>query len=421
MAELVNVLPADRRLWPVDKIILGYLVFSSMLLVGWWGAIPDRAALAAAQVGAVALLLIEIKLPNPTSWFFRFWYPLPYVGACYKEMAVLVPAIRHHAADAWLASVDLRFWGAYPSVWLERIYSQALTEYLQIVYTLFVPAVLLVGFILWRQRRYGEFQYFAFLIASGYLVSYVGYLLVPALGPRFLLKPLQHMPLQGLWLFQNMQHTLNRLELGASAADRGQGTCWTGPSIRSTPTRRPSSFLARRDGRVVGRIAAILDRNTTSSRGERGFFGFFESTNDPEVAGAARQPRASGYSTAAPSAAAGPVNPSTNYECGMLIEGFDSSPMVMMTYNPRYYPALMEGAGLRKAKDLYAYLSAPSTVERRRSSGWRTGRWRRQRGRGPAHRHEGFRRRCGTGLGSVQFGMEPQLGIHSHDARGVRS
>jgi membrane-associated phospholipid phosphatase len=212
MAELLNVLPADQRLWPVDKIILGYLAFSSILLAGWWAAIPDRAALAAAHGGAVALLLIEIKLPNPTSWFFRFWYPLPYVGACYKEMALLVPAIRHYAADAWLASVDLRFWGAYPSVWLERIYSQALTEYLQIVYTLFVPAVLLVGFILWRQRRYGEFQYFAFLIASGYLASYVGYLLVPALGPRFLLKPLEHLPLQGLWLFQNMQHTLNRLE-----------------------------------------------------------------------------------------------------------------------------------------------------------------------------------------------------------------
>lgn len=212
MAELLNVLPADRRLWPVDKIILGYLVFTSILLVGWWSAIPDRAALAAAHVGAVALLLIEIRMPNPTSWFFRFWYPLPYVGACYKEMAVLVPAIRHHAADAWLASVDLRVWGAYPTVWLERIYSQALTEYLQIVYTLFVPAVLLVGYILWRQRRYGEFQYFAFLIAAGYLASYVGYLLVPALGPRFLLKPLEHMPLQGLWLFQNMQHALNRLE-----------------------------------------------------------------------------------------------------------------------------------------------------------------------------------------------------------------
>ena len=57
------------------------------------------------------------------------------------------------------------------------------------------------------------------------------------------------------------------------------------------------------------------------------------------------------------------MNPSTNYECGMLTEGFDSSPMVMMTYNPRYYPELMEKAGLRKAKDLFAYVSHAQKIE----------------------------------------------------------
>jgi membrane-associated phospholipid phosphatase len=212
MAELLNASLADRRFWAVDKVILGYLALTSILLAGWWSAIPDRALLAAAHVGAVALLVIEIKLPNPTSWIFRCWYPLPYVGACYKEMALLIPAIRRSDADRWLANLDFRFWGAHPTVWLERIYHPALTEYLQTVYTLFVPAVLLVGLILWRQRRHGEFQYFAFLIALGFLASYLGYLAVPARGPRFLLKPLEHLPLQGLWLFQNMQHTLDKLE-----------------------------------------------------------------------------------------------------------------------------------------------------------------------------------------------------------------
>ena len=57
------------------------------------------------------------------------------------------------------------------------------------------------------------------------------------------------------------------------------------------------------------------------------------------------------------------MNPSTNYECGTLVEGFDSSPMVMMTYNPRYYPALLEKAGLRKAKDLLAYVSHAQKIE----------------------------------------------------------
>jgi GNAT superfamily N-acetyltransferase len=59
----------------------------------------------------------------------------------------------------------------------------------------------------------------------------------------------------------------------------------------------------------------------------------------------------------------GPVNPSTNYECGLLVEGFDSTPMVMMTYNPPYYSTLLERAGLKKAKDLLAYITtAPATA-----------------------------------------------------------
>jgi len=51
----------------------------------------------------------------------------------------------------------------------------------------------------------------------------------------------------------------------------------------------------------------------------------------------------------------GPMNPSTNDECGLLIDGFNASPRLMMPYNPPYYPSLLEGFGLKKAMDLYAY------------------------------------------------------------------
>jgi GNAT superfamily N-acetyltransferase len=53
----------------------------------------------------------------------------------------------------------------------------------------------------------------------------------------------------------------------------------------------------------------------------------------------------------------GPMNPSTNYECGLLVEGFGRPPVIMMTYNPVFYPRLIEGAGYRKVKDLLAYIS----------------------------------------------------------------
>ena len=202
----------STRFWAVDKLIIAYFIFTTALIVGWYAAIPGALWLLVWHVIAMGLLVFEVRRPNPTARIFHYWYPLFYVSACYKEMAILIPPVRHSDADQWLANLDFHVWGVHPSVWLERILSPGLTEYLQIVYTLFVPAVLLVAVILWKKQRYSEFQYYAFLIAAGYLVSYVGYLLVPARGPRFLLQHLQHVPLQGLWLFHGMQNTLDRLE-----------------------------------------------------------------------------------------------------------------------------------------------------------------------------------------------------------------
>jgi GNAT superfamily N-acetyltransferase len=115
-------------------------------------------------------------------------------------------------------------------------------------------------------------------------------------------------------------------------------------------------FLALGDGKMVGRIAAILDPNYNRFQSEEaGFFGFFESVNDQSVAGALLGAARDWLRERGARVIRGPMNPSTNYECGLLVDGFDSSPQVMMIYNPRYYAGLLERAGLRKAKDLYAY------------------------------------------------------------------
>jgi len=203
---------SDTRFWAVDKVILGYFACAVVVILGWWTRLPDALPLLAANVVGGALIVYQVKRPNPSSWIFRNWYPLPYVASCYKEMALFIPAVRRTDADQWLADLDFHIWGAHPSVWLERLHTPVLTEFLQLVYTLFVPAVLYVAWILWHKGRTRDFQYYAFLIALGFLTSYIGYMLVPARGPRFLLKHLQHFPLQGLWLFQGMQSALDRLE-----------------------------------------------------------------------------------------------------------------------------------------------------------------------------------------------------------------
>jgi hypothetical protein len=115
-------------------------------------------------------------------------------------------------------------------------------------------------------------------------------------------------------------------------------------------------FLARRQGEVVGRIAGVVDPRYNQFHGTNlGFFGMFESIDDLAVArslfdAAATWLRSQGFPEMV-----GPVNFSTNYECSVLVEGFEASPAVMMAYNPRYYPALYEASGLTKAKDLWAF------------------------------------------------------------------
>ncbi|MCZ6680880.1 MAG: GNAT family N-acetyltransferase [Candidatus Poribacteria bacterium] len=115
-------------------------------------------------------------------------------------------------------------------------------------------------------------------------------------------------------------------------------------------------FLARRDARVVGRIAAIKnDRHINIHEEPVGFFGFFECIQDQEVADALFSRAADWLSGHRLEVMRGPVSYSTNDECALLVDGFDSSPVIMMPYNPRYYLDLIEGFGFQTAKDLLAY------------------------------------------------------------------
>jgi len=116
-------------------------------------------------------------------------------------------------------------------------------------------------------------------------------------------------------------------------------------------------FLARRGGELVGTIGAVINDNHNAFHNEQvGAFGFFECINDQAVADALFEAAEDWVRGQGMKAIRGPLNFSTNDECGTLIEGFHEPPMVMMTYNPRYYVDFIEGAGFHKAMDLLAYM-----------------------------------------------------------------
>jgi GNAT superfamily N-acetyltransferase len=115
-------------------------------------------------------------------------------------------------------------------------------------------------------------------------------------------------------------------------------------------------FLAKRNGKTIGRIAGIVNYNHIKSHQENaGFFGFFECVKDYEVAKALLDSVREWLKSKGMEIMRGPANFSSNEEWGFLVEGFDSPPVIMMSYNPLYYLDFMENYGMVKAKDLYAY------------------------------------------------------------------
>jgi hypothetical protein len=117
------------------------------------------------------------------------------------------------------------------------------------------------------------------------------------------------------------------------------------------------TFLARRNGVVVGRIAAIVNHEHNRIHCERrGFFGFFECIDDRDVSTALFDACREWLTERGSETLRGPVNPSMNYDCGLLVSGFDRAPTFMMPYNAPYYEGFLEDYGFSKAEDLFAYL-----------------------------------------------------------------
>ncbi len=116
-------------------------------------------------------------------------------------------------------------------------------------------------------------------------------------------------------------------------------------------------FLCFKDGKPAGRVASIINHRHLRQHNEKaGFFGFFECINDSEVSNALLNKAQDELKSQGMDIMRGPMNFSTNEECGFLLDGFDSPPKLMTPYNPPYYNELMADFGMSKSKDVYAFI-----------------------------------------------------------------
>src|SRR6185295_16955716 len=225
---------------PGDIIVIAYLAIIVLLIILFSYQIDHWVLLCAAHLVVAALVILLAKFGSPLRVsasprrpvapspplpvspspslpilrLFRGWYPLILIRLTYKELTYLIPQIHPRDFDVALAAIDYRMFGVNPTVWIDRFTCPPLTEVFHLTYSTYYLLPVILGVVLWRKKRFDSFFFFVFVLMFGFYLSYLGYIAVPPLGPRFLssIAEAQAKPLTGVWLFQPVRQMLDRAE-----------------------------------------------------------------------------------------------------------------------------------------------------------------------------------------------------------------
>lgn len=213
---------AQLKLTPADKIVVTYLVVIALLILIFSYRIESWGWLCAGHAIVIALVVLIAKWvrpvapspPRPLASFIHGWYPVALMGLTYKELTYLIPRIHPRDFDSFLAAIDHRVLGVNPTVWLERFTWPPLTEVLQLTYSSYYFLPIILGVVLWKRPSLEKFHFIVFIIVLGFFLSYLGYIAVPAIGPRFLpsIVEAQTTSLTGLQFFQPVRRMLDSME-----------------------------------------------------------------------------------------------------------------------------------------------------------------------------------------------------------------
>lgn len=200
---------------PTEFLLTTYLLLIAGLLAVRGGSVPYRWLLIAGHFLLAAAIFWLFRKPAADSRWRRFaqsWYFVPVTVFLFKEQALMVTRIRGVDFDQLLINWDYRLFGVYPTVYLERFVHPLLTELLQWAYVAYFFLPIILGVFLLRLRDSRPFENAAFAVILSFCISLSGYLVVPAIGPRFTLGHLQTVSLHGIWLADSIRSVLNQLE-----------------------------------------------------------------------------------------------------------------------------------------------------------------------------------------------------------------
>ena len=202
-----------QRLKPVD--LISYLALLALMLTTLVTQPPHGTALLLKYGGLALVLTLLWWMDQGRFWLARglhAFYPIVFIPILFDSFADLLPWVSPILRDPVLIQLDLALLGTHPTVWLDRFIHPWLTEILTWAYATyyFLPVVLVVA-LYWRGKEM-SFDRAVFGVALGFYLSYLGYFLFPAIGPRFTLTHLQTVDLHGIFSADTIRDTLNFLE-----------------------------------------------------------------------------------------------------------------------------------------------------------------------------------------------------------------
>lgn len=196
-----------------DWIMIFYQIFVTITIIFHYSKVPYAQYFLIYHVLVILFLLWLPGTENQSVWkWLKIWNPILIIATNFTELHYVIHNVNPIDWDNALIQLDYYLFGVHPTIWIEKWAHPLLTEYLQFIYTTFYFLPIVLAIILYCKKEYAKFDYFIFVIVFGYYAFYIGYFLVPAVGPRFTLDHLQNEPLNGVWISEELRHILDRLE-----------------------------------------------------------------------------------------------------------------------------------------------------------------------------------------------------------------
>ncbi|OGW58157.1 MAG: hypothetical protein A2Z09_01295 [Nitrospirae bacterium RBG_16_43_8] len=208
MRKLFNLRPADT----VTALFVSIML---LLTIAFNSAIPKRLLLIATYITLLISQFIIIRFRDKNRFLritYDFVFPIICVIILFDSLEWVVHYVNPKDIDPLLVRLDYMIFGNHPTVMLEAVMNPLLTDMLQTVYATYYFLPVVLGITLLRNNQRKEFDRSLFLILFCFYLSYLGYIIWPALGPRFALDHLQTQRLEGFFIAEPIQNLLNRLE-----------------------------------------------------------------------------------------------------------------------------------------------------------------------------------------------------------------